>query len=107
MSVVYGPRSDPARYTAQGCFVAAAGADEAVLSCITVPGTGGDLFWAVTVGGQAAPAVGPSAYGWPVVASFAGDAAAAGDTEGGQVVVIVGANFGPMGTTINATYIAR
>jgi hypothetical protein len=95
VAVVYGPADAPARYTAEGCRVVAASATSATLSCVTVPGTGGGLVWTVTVGNQtSADTVGPTAYGWPVIATFEGPAASAGVTQGFEVVVIYGSNFG-------------
>jgi hypothetical protein len=107
ISTVYGPPSDPARYVASGCTVRTALFSGSVLSCITQAGTGGDLFWTVTVANQTSVVpVGPTAYGWPVVASFQGVAASAGLTEGLETVMIFGSNFGPVGTAVVATYIA-
>ncbi len=105
--VVYGPLAQPALYTAQACEVVDAGPDGSVLQCISAPGTGGDLYWTVTVGNQTADnQVGPTSYGWPVIASFAGLPARSGATEGLETVMIFGSNFGPLGTPLTATYSA-
>ena len=107
ITVVYGPPADPARYLAEGCTVSAAGVAGSSLTCITVPGTGGNLFWTVTIANQtAATPAGPTAYGWPVIASFEGPAASAGVTEGHETVMIFGSNFGPEGTPVQAVYTA-
>ena len=93
--VVYGPASWLDRYTAENCRVTSASPLGSTLSCITIPGTGGDLLWTVTVGNQtAASAVGPTAYGWPVIATFEGVASTSGVTEGFETVMIFGSNFG-------------
>lgn len=81
ISVSYGPASSPWKYTAARCTVIATRLEGSTLSCVTVEGTGGDLLWTVTVGNQtAAQRVGPTSYGWPVIATFEG-ASAGGATE--------------------------
>jgi hypothetical protein len=107
VSVVYGPPGDPARYTASACAVSSVSLQEAVLTCVTASGTGGNLFWTVTVGGQAGLSpVGPTSYGWPIISSFEGEGAASGVTLGNETVMILGSNFGPAGTVVDAVYTA-
>jgi hypothetical protein len=84
VSVAYGPVTSPFKYAASRCVVSVATLAGSTLSCVTVEGTGGDLMWTVTVGNQtAADQVGPTSYGWPVIATFEG-AAAGGVTEVGH-----------------------
>jgi hypothetical protein len=70
--------------------------------CLFGPGTGAGLAWSVRVGGAAvgqdsAPSAATTAYQTPVISTFSGAGVASG-TGGGDTVVILGANFGPMST---------
>ncbi len=105
ITVVYGPASSPALYVATNCTVSSASISASALQCITAPGIGADLYWSVTIGGQAAgTTVGPTSYGSPIVSSFDGAGSANAFTSGNQVVTIFGSNFGPLGTQVTATY---
>jgi hypothetical protein len=86
ISVTYGPVSNPTKYAAGRCVVSAARFEGSTLSCVTVEGTGGELVWTITVGNQtAAQRVGPTSYGWPVIATFQG-AAVGGVTQVGLAI---------------------
>ena len=95
-SVSYG--SYNGQFKAEGCKVEL---DHTKITCSTVRGAGTDHQWYIRVGGQdsQAPSTG---YALPVVNGF--QAAASGDainpdamlTKGGQSIVLVGLNFGPI-----------
>ena len=79
-------QGDLEAYTATNCTVVLATAPLSQIRCITAPGIGAGLYWRVTVGSQVAPSVvGPTAYGRPVVSSFAGVGSADAATTGNQV----------------------
>ena len=94
--VVYGPRGNLTQYRALNCDVTLADpVAGSQLTCISVPGTGGGLYWTVTVGNQtASELVGPTAYGWPVIASFDGPASTAGKLVHARACVWGGGGVG-------------
>ena len=86
-AVTYGPTG--VEYTAASCVVTVA---HAVISCVTVPGTGRQHFWMVSVGGQVSTLS-------PVATSYAAPSIlalspASGPTPGGAAMSICGLNFG-------------
>ena len=71
------------------------------LSCVPPPGVGRLHQWTVTVGGQAsAPSTDTTSYAVPVLKSVSGDNF---NTDGGQVVVLNGLEFGPQSATANVS----
>ena len=81
-------QGNPNSYTATNCTVVAAAHAGSQLRCVTAPGIGPGLLWGLTMGTQAAPArVGPTAYGRPVISTFAGVGSVGGLTAGNQVCV--------------------
>lgn len=77
-------------YAGQQCRVL----DHKRVQCATDEGAGDQMQWTVIVDGQQSEA--PStAYGAPVIEGFEGVAAANASTLGGEVVDLVGRNFGP------------
>ena len=71
--------------------------------CETVPGVGAGYVWTVIVdGGAGSPGGGGAgavtlSFDAPVVSSFSGPGAVSAATAGGDVVVLHGSNFGPLG----------
>ena len=99
----YGPAGN-LRYAAANCRVASA---NRLIVCYTVPGTGKDHVWQVSVGEQHADVFlnRTTNYHPPIVASYSGAGAANAMTQGAQLVRISGTDFGPAGTSIDrATY---
>jgi hypothetical protein len=95
VSVVYGgtPGGFAMTYTAVGCT---RDASHAVITCFTVGGVGSGLVWRVTVAGQQSPPSSVStSYPAPVLYDVTGVGAADADTQGGQVVSLIGLHFGP------------
>ena len=91
---------------ATGCIVAAETAHTR-LTCSAAPGVGAFLASAITVGGQTtmasrAPFV--LSYSPPIVTGLRG-AGSSFDTNGNVLLGIIGSNFGPIGTIVNASYI--
>lgn len=107
----FGPSSDPipiitygrkgTEFTAQECEMST---EQLVLVCLTAPGTGKDHSWIVDVAGQKTPIfVANTSYAPPIIQGFREDGAEDASTHGGEVVVIVGSNFG----TVAANAITR
>ena len=92
--VQYGSRG---QYSAANCTVVS---DDAWMECQSVPGVGGGAGVSVAVQGltYSTPVVG---YGSPCLTSVSGVGAAGGSTVGGEEVVLMGENFGPVGTTLD------
>jgi len=94
-------------FTATDCYVSLA---HTQISCNTVEGVGGDLFWSVVVGGQNETAkLVKSSYFPPTPSSWyaaSGALAMALDTVGGDTLLVTGDYFGPVDATniVNATY---
>ena len=85
------------QYSAANCTVVS---DDAWMECQSVPGVGGGAGVSVAVQGltYSTPVVG---YGSPCLTSVSGVGAAGGSTVGGEEVVLMGENFGPVGTTLD------
>jgi len=90
-------------YTATACTVIV---DHFSIRCLTAPGTGRNLPWSIVVGSQRSTIHTASncSYGTPIITSLEGDGASNADTNGGETVIIRGGNFGPLGTSVGATY---
>ena len=88
-SVHYGTRADPYLYLAKECEVITSSIK---IRCKTVPGSGRDLRWTVTVAGQPSPlSTAATSYGDPTILSMS-------PTEGttaGFVVTMTGINMAP------------
>jgi hypothetical protein len=70
------------------------------IECFTAPGTGKNLSWKLSVDGQNSTVLlANTAYGVPVITGFDGQAADSADTSGGQLITILGQNFGPIGSS--------
>lgn len=91
------------RYRATGCVVTVA---HTTIACTLTEGVGADLPWAAVIGGQASPiSLNTSSYAPPTLAYFNGVGATDAATAGYDVVELLGANFGPLGTPVDsATY---
>jgi hypothetical protein len=89
---------------AAACTVTSATATSGQLTCTLAPGTGAGLYWAVSVGGQASPTFqgATTSYAPPILAYYAGPkntiTTVPYQTFGGEVVWLIGSNFGPLGT---------
>ncbi len=83
------------------CTVVAAGT---ALRCPSLPGVGANYTFTVTVdGGVSDGSAASLSYAPPVINSLGGEGAAGADTAGGAVIVLRGANFGPVNdTTVTA-----
>lgn len=87
-------------YRAAACAVVV---DHVSIQCLTVPGAGVGLVWAVSIAGQVSPPwAGTTAYGAPAVFStyVSTDATLSFPvvaTNGLQTIVVNGLNFGPVG----------
>ena len=102
------------RFTATQCTVLVphVGATPGQISCLTPPGTGGNLVVQLVVGGQYAPLYNTTrvSYGAPVITAFervsSTDSITAFGTPGNETVLIDGMNFGPADgiAAITATY---
>jgi hypothetical protein len=105
--VYYGPSTQPMRYTASNCRVD--GDSHGRIVCNTVAGTGsGFVYTAVLAAFDSAaykpdgPLGASAGYAPPVVSSYSGDGEGntpKGSTEGGDLVEILGKNFGPAGSS--------
>ena len=74
-----------------------------VIACTSVAGVGASLQFNVTVGGQASvPSSAVLSYSLPFISGVAGGDSMA--TAGGVTITLSGVNFGPVGTTVSATY---
>ena len=120
--VKYGNTVDQSTwYTALDCNVVTADEPLASLSndqnlgqirCLTAPGygTGHKLTVTIGTGSDAATAAARTSavydagisYAAPIVAVYAGPGASDASTYGGQSIIVTGANFGPIGTTIDS-----
>ena len=95
-------------YTASNCTLVDT-VEQAVLQCTTAPGAGKTLGWTVVVAGQ--PAVQPTTdYAPPfisdVVSALDGVSnITSANALGGDVLLILGSNFGPV-TVYNATTVS-
>ena len=79
-------------FSGVGCRVSTA---HTQIECTTAPGTGKDHSWKVTIGGQvSAPYAANTSYAPPIVASYEGLGATDAETNGNQVVQVLGRNFG-------------
>jgi hypothetical protein len=97
-TVCYGhANTAPCHYSAINCQVTLESETISEMTCLTAPGVGKDLEWAVTIGTQLANFVTPllSSYSAPQVFTFTGAGADKADTLGNQAVTITGKNFGP------------
>ena len=86
--VTYGPTGT--EYTASLCNVTQSHSE---ITCLTNTGVGGGLLWVVEVGHQASETP-TTSYGRPTITQISG--ASQARTEGGEVVIINGTNFGPV-----------
>jgi len=81
---------------------------QTVITCATVPGTGRDHVWSLNVASQNSivqSGVSKTNYATPVVASYAGAGAVNGITDGNQIVLVSGGDFGPVnGANVTAKY---
>ena len=76
-------QSNLTRYQATSCTVSVAGVQ---ITCATAPGVGANLYWSLTLATQSTSTpIGPSAYGRPVISTFAGAGSTGGLTTGAQV----------------------
>jgi len=73
------------------------------ITCSTTEGTGRDLYWAVSIATRVSPIFlgKTSSYSPPVVSRYAGAGSRLARTVGGELVVITGNNFGPVGSPID------
>ena len=96
------------KYGAVNCAVTSAATASGQMTCYTAPGTGAGLFWAVSVGGQVSSTFlgSNTSYSPPILAYYAGPKSTVTttpyNTPGGEIVNLVGTNFGPLGTPITS-----
>ncbi len=91
--VQYGP------YTAIGCIMST---PHFQLKCTTVPGSGANLIWRVSVGGQTSVENSfTTSHITPVITNVS---PAVLTTTGGDSIVLTGTNFGPLGTPVSLLY---
>ena len=90
----------PGRYDATHCEVLW----DTEMRCSTSPGGGGPhALQVLDVGGQdSSPSVATLSYGHPVIVRFEGPGRASSSAAGGEILTIVGSNFGPDETTLDA-----
>jgi hypothetical protein len=81
-----------------GCAVSK---DDSEITCATAPGAGKNLVWIVSIDGQLSR-VATTDYAPPEIRALSGPGAAGGSTDGGQEVVVAGANFGGPAATPGA-----
>lgn len=97
--VTYGKNGT--EFTASACSLVT---PHILISCLSAPGAGDNLVWRVVVGGLTS-VLPTTSYGHPVVTGFAGTVTGA-STDGGNIVLVLGHNFGPPpGTVGNVTYL--
>ena len=97
MVVTYGAMPLATRYTATSCTMSTA---HTQITCLTVPGTGKGLAWKVDVATQKSVVLDAKTnYARPTVALYTGDGSNRASTSGGQIVRIMGRNFGPASET--------
>jgi hypothetical protein len=92
------------QYTAAACRVSVANRQ---VICLTAEGTGKSLHWKVTIGEQVSEIFmnKTTSYAAPMVASYTGEGCHSALTQGGQLVLVTGQNFGPLDTVVEqATY---
>jgi hypothetical protein len=93
VTATYGP------YTATGCGIASATS----ITCGTVPGAGAGYTWTLNFDGYTVTDnTTTCGYAPSTVTKLTGGSALA--LGGGSVVALAGTNFGPLGTSITATY---
>ncbi len=84
------------------CTVVSPGA---ALRCPSLPGVGANYTFTVAVDGGVSDASATTlSYAPPVINSLSGEGAAGADTAGGAVIVLHGANFGPVNGTAVAAW---
>ncbi len=76
-------------FAAASCSVVSFSNASSSVQCLTAAGVGKGLSWQVSVAGQMSGVVGNTSYQRPIVSFFAGLAASAGQTSGGQVSFIL------------------
>lgn len=81
-------------YIAKPCTVLSDTPAVSQMSCITAPGTGANLVWALTIVNQLSSLWNGTSYAPPSISYFTGPGAVNADTAGGQLVNITGNNFG-------------
>jgi hypothetical protein len=102
VSVTYGKAGGT--YTAFGCAVTQDSPSQSQMTCLTVPGTGANLLWTMSIAWQAAPLFNGTSYGPPSIAYFSGPGAINAATSGFQSLTIVGNNFGASLATLSDIY---
>jgi hypothetical protein len=100
VSAWYGPATDPRRYVAAGCTVVV---PDTHLQCATLPGVGGALRWALSIGSQSTPRLAQDlSYLAPVLSAVSAPVLT---TAGGELVVLTGSSFGATAAgTLLVTY---
>lgn len=107
-SIVYGAAGGPRAWLYSPTACAVTSASPALITCLSAPGTGANLSWRLSIGGQESNILlGASSYGAPVVSQFLGAAAVAGPAAGGPVVTLQGFNFGSDPGVLFVSYAAK
>ena len=89
-------------YAAVNCTLAVAHSE---LACLVGPGIGANHSWIVTVGGHSSsPSATTTSFRAPEVGALSGAGTVDASTKGGQDVVLIGTNFGEVGTAVSVTY---
>jgi hypothetical protein len=90
----YGALTSNERYSTAKCRVVE---DHTVIACESVPGVGAGWHWRVAVSGQWGPFSNFTiSYSPPTISFLHGPGSSKANTEGGQVVLLEGQNFGPV-----------
>ena len=72
------------------------------ITCNAPQGVGRLHSWTVTVGGQTStPSSATTSYAVPTLISVSGPGASNANTDGGQLVLITGLDFGPSSSSVN------
>ena len=97
-------------YTAASCGIAV---KNTLIQCVSAPGVGSRQFWIFTLRGNglvwtvSSAGVAYSSYAPPLIASLTTvkpSNISMLSTRGGEVVTILGSNFGPVGTAVSAVF---
>jgi hypothetical protein len=83
-----------------------ASVNHTLLQCVAVAGVGVGHVWSLTVDGQpSAPSTQTTSYAPPTLTQLGGAGANNANTNGGQIVLLRGSNFGPVGLSILITVV--
>eukprot|EP00808_Paulinella_micropora_P022933 g26443.t1 len=99
-SLWYGPVSDSDKYSPTSC--SHVGSGHTAIACQTSQGAGKNLLWFISVDGQTSAVGVQLDYAPPTVSSVTTPVTLS--TQGNEALVLVGTNFGPVGTALTLEY---